>query len=105
MSKTFVFSTSKPPETAYAQSTAVAFAMRDAIDSGTCAVAWQLAKDSWAHAAITEEQSAAIDKSDLVESYRILKYIPELMAPKEFHVYVLRAVEVRLVQASPEGKK
>ena len=102
MSKPFVFSTTNPPETTYTKTSAVAFGIARALDFGPCAVVWLLAKNLWAYAAITEEQAAGIDKSDLVESYRTLKYVPELMAPKEFHVYVLRSVELRLVQ-QPQG--
>jgi len=109
MSEPFVFSTSKPPDTVGSKESAVAFAASRAMEHGRCGVAWMLSKgsfsDVWAYATISDEDAQRVDKSDLVESYRILRYVPELMAPKEFHVYVMRAVEVRLVQARPEAKK
>lgn len=108
MSEPFVFSTSKPPDTSSSKESAVAFASASAMQHGRCGLVWMLSKaaysEVWAYTTISDEDAGRVDKSDLVESYRILRYIPELMAPKEFHVYVLHAVEVRLVQAGPEGK-
>jgi hypothetical protein len=109
MSEAFAFSTSKPPDTMSSKESAVAFASARAMEHGRCGLVWMLSKaaysEVWAYTTISDEDAERVDKSDLVESYRILRYVPELMAPKEFHVYVMRAVEVRLVQAKPEAKK
>lgn len=103
MSDPFIIYSSKLPKTSHHIHSAVQYAFAEAFETTNNAIVWCRGKatpnalfSDYEYLSITQEDADRIDKSKVLESYRIQRFRRGKMAAEEFHVYVLDSVEMRL---------